>query len=112
VLTFHATCVEPAVSIDEKTIVRRFFEVLWNAKRLGQVDECVARDYVDGNALPMPSAPMAQFGGDSSQTLATLAQVNGMAFHASAHPDPVPRLGHGSVTTPTLVPVYLDTCPT
>ena len=41
------------MSIDEnKTIVRRFFEELWNAKRLDRVDEFVARDYIDGNALP------------------------------------------------------------
>jgi len=41
------------MSIDEnKTIVRRFFEELWNAKRLDRLDELVARDYVDGNALP------------------------------------------------------------
>ena len=41
------------MSIDEnKTIVRRFFDELWNAKRLDRVDEFVAQDYVDGNAMP------------------------------------------------------------
>jgi steroid delta-isomerase-like uncharacterized protein len=41
------------MSVDEnKAIVRRFFEELWNAKRLDRVDEFVAQDYVDGNALP------------------------------------------------------------
>jgi hypothetical protein len=41
------------MSIDEnKTIVRRFFEELWNAKQLDRIDELVARDYIDGNPLP------------------------------------------------------------
>jgi steroid delta-isomerase-like uncharacterized protein len=41
------------MSMDEnKTIVRRFFEELWNAKQLDRIDELVARDYIDGNPLP------------------------------------------------------------
>ena len=39
-----------------KTIVRSFFETLWNEKRLDRLDQLVAPDYIDGNPMPGQAA--------------------------------------------------------
>jgi len=45
------------MSIEEnKTIVRSFFQTLWNEKQLDRIDEFVARNYIDGNPVPGQAA--------------------------------------------------------